>query len=243
MRHTYGVNPSGIQDSTSVLPGRSRANLSVEQVFALVAGFVALATIGAALGWFLTDPASPKSGNAGPVVSPSVTMSLPEPTPSSEPPSSPSGYVLPDYEANSADFITARDDLTAHKLGVELIFNPQGSDPRVLRTDPPAGTSVANGITVKVYVSGPAPTLDVQNVVGETCARAGKELAGDGLIPQYPNGKSGIVAVTDPVAGAPNVSWNQQIQITCTPDGSLPQPSDGPSSPATDPSSSAGAGG
>ena len=245
MRHTVGVNPSGIPDPTAKFSDRRPSSTSVGQVFAFVAGFIALAAVGAVIGWTLTDPPKP-ANNSTPLTSASVTFTplTPTPTPSaSTPPRSDSAFAIPDYNVQGTTFITARLDLIAHKLGVTLVFNPQGNSSTVTSTDPPAGTPVAKGITVEVLVDGPAPTLQVRTTVGESCSQAGKDLAWDGLLVSYPYGKSGLVASTDPAAVAPNVTWNQKIKIYCTPDGQPPKPSDGPSSPSDGSSSSPGTSG
>jgi hypothetical protein len=245
MRHTVGVNPSGIPDPTAKFADRRQSSTSVGQVFAFVAGFIALAAVGAVIGWKLTGSPKPVN-NAGPLTSPPVTLtpSTPDSTPSvSTPPPSDSGFAIPDYNAQGTTFVTARLDLIAHKLGVVLVFDSQGSGATVASTDPPAGTPVAKGISVKVFVDGPAPTLQVRNTVGESCSQAGKDLASDGLIVSYPYGKGGLVASTDPAADAPNVTWNQKIKIYCTLNGQLPKPSDGPSSPSDGTSSSPGTSG
>ncbi len=234
MRHTGGVNPSGVPDPTTPFSAPRRARTSVGQVFALVAGFIALAAVGAAIGWTLTGSPSGPAHDASPSLSPSTPVSAPPPSPSPSPSPSASGdYVIPDYQSAGVLFTTARDDLRSHKLGVALIFNESGSGSTVVGTTPQAGTSVTKGTTVKVYVSGPAPTLQVPSVLGEACGAGGKDLAAAGLNPQYPNGRKGKVALTDPAPGAPNVRWNQQIKVICTPDGSPPTPSDAPSTPSS----------
>jgi hypothetical protein len=251
MSRPYGtlasVNASGMPEPTAAFPDRPQNRVSVGQVFAFVAGFVALAAIGAIIGWNLTgEPTKPTIPITAPSPSPTVTAAPTTPTsaPATSASHTASGFVIPDYHSVGAFFIDARADLIAHKLGVTLTFNAGvGKPSTVVSTDPPAGTPVAKGITVKMYVSGPPPTLQVRATQGEPCAQAGRELAADGLLVSYSGSKSGLVAETNPAAGAPDVTWNQHIIIFCTPDGQLPSPSDDPSSPSDGSSQSPGTSG
>lgn len=206
-------------------------------MFALVAGFVALAAVGAAVGWAVTK--GPKSnGNVVAGSSPSASVSLTPSAPHS-PSSPPVGqFVIPDFAQFGADFRDARTQLITQKLGVTLYFGfTTAGDGTVSRTFPLAGTPVDKGRTIKVYVNGPAPVLTVPSVLGQACANGGKLIAAAGLSPRYASGKNGLVAAQNPGSDSVTTRWNDSVSLTCTSDGSLPSsppvspPSSTPSSP------------
>ncbi len=191
--------------------------MSVGQVFAFVAGFVALAAIGAAIGWWMTDSPTPRT----------VASSSTPATPTTVPSQSASGTTIPDFNADGVTFSDARDKLRDQGLGVVLYFNDGGSGATVDHTVPAAGTAVKRGTTVKIYVTGPAPLLSVPDVTGERCAQGGKDLAAAGLLPSYPDGKVGDVMSTDPSATDTQTHWNDPIQVHCG-TGPIGQPSGDP---------------
>lgn len=250
MRHTHGVTPSPRQQPASVrrdLPAavaRTRSRTSVGQVFAAVAGFVALAAIGAAIGWGVTKAPTPLgSGNPSPPVSSSPSS---PPASPSTPPATPTGSVfsIPDYFATGVTFQQARDELRLNKLGVTLVFLTSGPvGTTVIRTAPPAGTPAAHGVTVKVYVNGTPPMLAVPPtpLVPTVCGDWGKVLASTGFTPVYSpsDGKNLMLAAEDPGSDQTDTVWNQKITLTCTPDGQLPSPppSGPPSAPPSAPPS------
>lgn len=208
-----------------------RPGTSVGQVFAFVAGFVALAAIGAAVGWGLTKGPG-TSIVAGPSSSPSLSST---PTAPASPTTPPAGeFVIPDFAHVGTLFQDARSQLITQKLGVVLYFGfTTGGDGTVSRTFPLAGSAVSKGQTIKVFVNGAAPILTVPNVTGQPCATAGKMAAAAGLAPKYANGKNGLVAAQSPTADSTTTHWNDTVMLICTPDGNLPPTSPPPSSPST----------
>lgn len=94
-----------------------------------------------------------------------------------------------------------------------------------------------SGTTVKLYVSGSAPQLDVPDVTNMACAAAGKTIAAQGFMPLYPFGKSGVVLSQDPDSSFTGAHWNDQVTLTCgkplPPSPSTePSPSDSATMPA-----------
>jgi len=230
--------PSGPRRDTPAATTAARSRTSVGQVFAAVAGFVALAVVGGAIGWAVTPAPRPVTG---PSTSPSPSLS-PSPPPSSPspPPSSPpaSGLIaIPDFAAEGVTFQQARDLLRGKGLGVNLIFQTAGTvGIKVLSTKPTAGTQVRRGATVSVTVDGTAPPLGVPAVPTEqtTCDAWGKHLVEVGFkighyLPEGPGTRNLFVAAEDPNQDTPDTHWNQVIDLTCTEDGQLP--SSPPSSP------------
>ena len=228
MGHTLGVTttPSSAPDYP-----RTKPPTSVGQVFALVAGFVALAAIGAAIGWAVTD-----TGDS----TPPIAATTPSPTPivthsvTQTPTVIPGSYAVPDFHAAGTDFITARAMLRAKSLGVALVFNASGGGNGVVAsTSPPAGTFVNKGITVKIFVNEAAPLLAVPNVVNSTCSSAKTAIVDAGFIVKYASGKAGIVMAQSPKSSASNAHWNDTMVIQCA----VPPvaPSDPPSVAPSDP--------
>lgn len=202
--------------------------MSVGQVFAFVAGFVALAAIGAAIGWFMTDSPTPRTvASSSTAATPTNVPSSPSTVPSTPPSQTATGTTIPDFNAAGVTFSDARDKLRDQGLGVALYFDDSGSGATVDHTVPAAGTVVKRGTTVKIYVIGPAPLLSVPDVGGERCAQGGKDLAAAGLLPSYPDGKEGDVMWTDPAATDTQTHWNDPIQVHCG-TGPIGQPSGNP---------------
>jgi hypothetical protein len=207
--------------------------MSVGQAFALVAGFLALAAIGAAIGWTLTG-----NGGVTPLASPSNSPTVPT---SSAPSASPTptatktqGLTVPDFNASGTSFMDARQQLASMKLGSFVVFNDGGDgDDTVVRTDPQAGQPVSKGQTVKVYVDESPPPLQLPDVRGQSCNSAGKSLASTGFTPEYPNGHSGKVVDQQPEGNSGNTVWEQKISLIC---GTVtPSPSAPPSTPSGPP--------
>lgn len=221
-------------------PANGRSGTSVGQVFAAVAGFLALAAIGAAIGWGVTK--APVKPTNGPSLSPSPSVSASSPNPPSSPPASPtsSANVLLDYTGQ--DFPTVRQELRSLKLGVTLVFDATGPAGTTVRaTVPPAGTPIHSGLTIKVFVNGTAPLLPVPPLptTPTTCADWGKFLADTGFNLSYtpPGSKNLKVAAETPGPGDTSTVWNETITLTCTPDGQLPPSSPPASAPASAPAS------
>jgi len=213
-------------------------------VFAGVVAFVVLATIGAALGWWLTPvpkanagaPPGPTASSSSPATSPSPA----QPTPSvSTPPQNGDSFLIPDYARLGETFEDARHELRAHRLGVDLVFLGNGNDQTVNRTKPAAGQSVSPGATVKLYVNGVAPLLPVPPVPpNTTCQQWGSQLVDLGFrIAKYDGNRSKVVTAESPDETDPTTVWNQAITLTC---GDHGNPSPSPSNPSPAPSSSGG---
>ncbi|SCF48281.1 PASTA domain-containing protein [Micromonospora matsumotoense] len=182
---------------------------------------VLLAAVGGTVGWVLADPGTPETGStpaaAGPgPASPSEAPTTARPTTArattTPPPAATSGgLTVP--RLVGLDFEKARDELHDRKLGWRLVFGA-GSGRTVTRTVPAQDTSVRPGTTVRVEVSGPAPEVEVPDLVGEDCADAADELGDVGLFPRYPTGNRGEVVAQVPAADA-TAHWNDQVAISC----------------------------
>ncbi|MBW4704004.1 MULTISPECIES: PASTA domain-containing protein [unclassified Micromonospora] len=189
---------------------------------------VLLAAVGGTVGWVLADPGTPDTGAtpaaAGPgPVSPSAAPTTAPPTtarattPPPPPAATKGGLTVP--RLVGLDFEKARDELHDRKLGWRLVFGT-GSGRTVVRTVPAQDTSVRPGTTVRVEVSGPAPEVEVPDLVGEDCSDAADELGDVGLFPRYPTGNRGEVTAQVPAADA-TAHWNDAVAISCG-DGPTP---------------------
>ncbi|MFI6265789.1 PASTA domain-containing protein [Micromonospora sp. NPDC051006] len=188
---------------------------------------VLLAALGATGGWLLAgeddvppeEPAAATSPTAG-----SSSPTAPRPTATRSTPSAPrtsastgSGLTVP--PVIGTDFEDARDELHERRLSWRLVFGT-GSGRTVERTEPAVGAAVKRGTTVTLYVSGPAPTSTVPDLVGDDCSEAAEELGEEGLFPRYPTGRSGTIQRQEPAADAV-ARWNDTVQVFCgaQPDG------------------------
>jgi beta-lactam-binding protein with PASTA domain len=190
----------------------------------VAAGVVVLALLGFTVGWLAFrggDPSSTRSPVVPVSVAPSNTAL-------------PAGG-LPDYTGQ--DFMAVRSQLRAMQLGVRLYFGT-GDSATVLRTDPPSGTRVRPGLTIKIYVTGAAPLLALPAVVGRACNDGGKALAEAGVYPQYPTGRNGLVVSTAPDASATSVHWNDTVKVVCARPGTSPSPVPSASASSPDPDAS-----
>lgn len=143
----------------------------------------------------------------GPTVGPSTTTSAPPTTTTDT-------FALPDL--SPLDFTAARTTVRGLKLGWRLVFEG-GSGTGVRASDPPAGTLVKKGDTIKIFVAGSAPLATVPDVTGQPCARAADAIIDSGLYPKYPTGRSGTVATQVPTAAAPPaLHWNDEVSISCS---------------------------
>ncbi|WP_320068389.1 PASTA domain-containing protein [Micromonospora sp. RTGN7] len=195
---------------------------------------VLLVTAGAAGGWLLAGEDAPSSG---PPVADAVTMApttpsdappptsrAAEPTVRTTAPASPTGLTVPPVVGT--DFEDARDELRDRRLGWRLVFGTEsGRDVR--RTEPPVGADVRRGITVVLYVAGPAPQVSVPDVLDDDCSDAADDLVDEGLYPRYRTGRTGIVTAQDPAPDSP-AYWNGEVALTC---GSEPAQPSGESTP------------
>ncbi|MGY0005066.1 PASTA domain-containing protein [Micromonospora sp. I033] len=181
---------------------------------------VLLAVIGASGGWVLAGepyPAIPSPAAAP--TAPSVEAT----TPTAAPPSTaddrptgtrtttPAGLTVP--ELVGTDFEQARRELRDRKLGWRLVFG-SGSGRAVARTSPTPGTPVKRGVTVTLWVAGPAPAVSVPDLLAQSCADAADDLVAAGLYPRYRTGREGPVTALDPAPGS-SVRWNDPVALTC----------------------------
>lgn len=245
MRHTHGVTASPSAPSQRQVP-RPRSGTSVGQVFAFVAGFVALAAIGAGIGWSVTDVGNPTTtSSSSPPVSPSTTPPT-SPSVTTTSPTTPTGSVLLDYAKLETDFRTARSDLLSQRVGVVLVFDqappPDGKQSVVVALSPPAGTRLHPGLTVHLYISGPAPALPVPAIPAAKtkCSAWGSQLVAAGFTVAYdPTGsRSQYLWKESPDQTDTTTVWNQLITLSCNSTGTAPQPSPSvppPPSPSTTP--------
>ncbi|WP_130330309.1 PASTA domain-containing protein [Micromonospora kangleipakensis] len=195
---------------------------------------VLLAVIGASGGWILAG------GDSGPADRPvAAATTAPAPTgatptteaPRSTPPvtrttTAAGGLTVPVLVG--VDFEDARRQLHERKLGWRLVFGA-GAGRNVERTSPEPGTPVRRGVTVTLWVAGPAPAVAVPDLVGDDCDDAADDLVEAGLYPRYRTGRRGTVTVQDPAAGAA-ARWNDPVALVCGAPPSTP-----PASPAPTP--------
>jgi beta-lactam-binding protein with PASTA domain len=191
-------------------------------VFALVLGFLAVAAIGATLGWTLTD-----TSNGTPLTSPSLSASVPtSQTPSPKPTPSvtqtkttapPNGLVVPNFAAMGTSFIDARAQLKAQKIQGVPVFSSSGNgNDTVVKTSPAAGQPMRKGDTITLYVNEPAPQLDVPNEVGKSCRSAASDLAATGFRVAYATSdRSGPVQSQNPDSTSQTAHWNDTVTLTC----------------------------
>lgn len=195
-------------------PGRLVKVLGVGLAVAL------LATIGATGGWLLagdeTRSARPLAGDltaSSPTApsnapSPSIRTTAPRRTTS---PAPAGGLTVP--QVVGTDFEQARDELRDRRLGWRLVFGT-GTGRQVRQSVPPPGTPVSRGTTVVLYVAGPAPAVEVPDLLGEDCPEAANELVEEGLYPSYRTGREGTVTAQDPGPDS-TAYWNDTVALTC----------------------------
>ncbi|MFG1675287.1 PASTA domain-containing protein [Micromonospora sp. NPDC049282] len=203
-----------VRDETG--PGRTRL---------LVGGGLAavlLAVIGAGAGWVLAGEPDRPTASSGAAPPPAAPSSRPaEVTPTEDRPgedrptgtrsTTPTGLTVP--ELVGTDFERARQELRDRKLGWRLVFG-SGSGRAVERTSPRSGAPVRRGVTVTVWVVGPAPAVTVPDLGGRSCSDAADDLVEAGLYPRYRTGRQGAVTAQEPVAGG-TARWNDQVRLTC----------------------------
>lgn len=195
----------------------------------LVATLVLLLGLGGAIaGIYFGDKlaANRAGGEPTPLPQGLPTLTLgPDPTISATArPTTPAGsFELPDV--TGSDFQAARSNLRALKLGVTLVFEGTSGNHTVRATTPAPRTPVTNGITVKLFVRGGAPEATVPGVVGLPCNQAADIIVDQGLFPQYPTGRQGMVLSQDPTTPPETpLHWNDSMKIFC----GTPSPSPSP---------------
>ena len=155
-----------------------------------------------------------------PSATPSVTTTTPTtgPTfPTGGPTSSgpPDTFALPDLAGQ--DFQAARQKVRDLKLGWRFVFEGTDGDHTVRATDPAANASVHKGVTIKIFVTGPAPLATVPDVKGQPCSAAADAIVEAGLYPHYDTpARAGAVTDQTPLAtDPPSLHWNDEVHITC----------------------------
>ncbi len=153
-----------------------------------------------------------------------------EPSPSAE------TFSLPNWEG---DPITAV-RLEAEDLGLELEEEPDFSEDvdedDVIRTDPEAGSAVAEGDTITVFVSTGEEATEVPVLVGQTSAQAQAVLATADLVlgavdEEFSDRPEGTVIRSDPAAGT-TVDVGTQVDLVIS-RGPEPTPTPVPTPPPT----------
>ena len=153
-----------------------------------------------------------------------------QPNPTSTP--SASGSTLPNWVGNPIAGVRAE----AIRLGLTLDVQPQPSDTvpvdQVISTNPPAGTVVQRGATIRVVVSAGKEQVPVPVLLGQTRAEAnatlqGKSLVLGGVTSEPSNQPAGVVIRTNPSAGV-SVGKGSQVDIVLS-SGPTPSPTPSPS--------------
>ena len=192
----------------------------------LVATLVLLLGLGGAVaGIHFGNKVNANRAGGEPITLPQVVSSLtPGPQRTTAPPTTaPGSFELPDV--TGSDFQAARSQLRVLKLGVTLVFEGSTGNHTVRTTQPAPRTVVKNGVTVKLFVRGPAPEATVPGVVGIPCDQAADIIVEQGLFPQYPTGKQGVVLNQDPPAPpATPLHWNDTVRIFCGTASPSPSP-------------------
>jgi hypothetical protein len=208
-----------------------RQGISPAMIAVVATSVAVLAIIGATGGYLLAS--------AKPDVSPTPTVAVslsaspspsPKPNPSFSATQQPPNGFLP--MGVGTDFREYFRQLRGLKLGVVLTFGEPGEANTVTRTDPVAGSPIRNGGTIKVYVAGDPPPVEVPDVHGVKCREAGRTLSLAGsFTPNYSGldpDESFVVSMSpDPLTGG-TARWNDKISLVC---GAAPTPS--PSESAT----------
>ncbi len=162
----------------------------------------------------VTPTVSPSGASPTPTPPPSTTPT-PTPTPTPTATATDTSFALPDL--SGMDFRAARTRVRELKLGWRLVFEGTTGDLTVRATDPPASSTVHKGVTIKIFVKGPAPLAVVPDVRGMPCADAAAAIVDAGLYPDYGSpSRTGAVTSQSPLAtDPPTLHWNDEVQLTC----------------------------
>ncbi len=151
---------------------------------------VLLAVIGASTGWVLAGESEPpypaRRVHRPPTPAPrppSRPNGRAEDRPTSTPPTRPAGLTVP--KLVGADFEQAREEL--RDLGSAGGWC-SGAGAARWSTSPSPGAPVKRGVTVVVWVAGPAPADTVPDLDGRACSDAADELVDAGFSPRYRTG-------------------------------------------------------
>ena len=170
-------------------------------------------------------PTTPPPTSAPPPTTAPPTSASPTPSPSTDP----DDTTVPDVVGEDrADADAALQDagLTAKLVTVE---RPDAPDGTVLRVLPAAGSRVARGNTVTLYVA--VTTVAVPDVVGRPVDAADERLASVGLMPGHEPadaGQGSVVSAQEPAAGQRLRHGGEVLLQLQEP------PTDPPSNPPTD---------
>lgn len=187
------------EDSKSdVDPKLEKALIFGSIAVAIIIGFVLIYMLGRFIGLWGSASNDNKDDNNTP------TNVAASPAPSTE--AEDETFVLPDYKDRVKD--DAATDLGNHD--VEVTFVEEASDDiekgRVIRTNPPAGTTVKDGDAIEVVVSTGVEKIGVPNTTGDTITEAVNKMKDKGFIVTqgddvYSSQPVGKVAYTEPAAG------------------------------------------
>lgn len=186
------------ESKSDVDPKLEKALIFGSIVVAIIIGFVLIYMLGRFIGLWGSASNDNKDNNI------STTNVAESPAPSTS--SDDGTFVLPDYKDRIKD--DAATDLGNHD--VEVTFVEEASDDvekgNVIRTNPPAGTTVKDGDAIEVVVSTGVEKIGVPNTTGDTITDAVNKIKdkgftvkqGDDVYSSQPVGK---VAYTEPAAG------------------------------------------
>jgi hypothetical protein len=189
---------------------------------ALIATLVlALGLGGAVFGIYVADVNKKAAAGPAPTLTPLpeiIVTPTPSPSPSPSPTPTPSPSptepvpTLPNLVG--ANFRDARATVRDLNLSWTLVFGATGDSPTVVATNPPAGTPLADGMTVTITVKGMAPLADIPSIAGIACDDARAKIIDAGLIPDFKSAaRTGKVLPATITAG---LRWNDKMPLTCS---------------------------
>jgi len=114
------------------------------------------------------------------------------------------------------DQVTASNTITQAGLQPAIVGQNSSTVPagKVIATNPAAGTMVAKGSTVQLFVSTGPQTVGVPNVIGQPRDAGIATLTGAGLSVQATCGTNSPIISEDPPAGT-QVAPNTVVMIAC----------------------------
>jgi beta-lactam-binding protein with PASTA domain len=182
---------------------------------ALLTTLLVLAVVGWSVGWLAASAETggqDTSSSATPTPRASRLSASPSPSPS--PSVSPKPFGMPKLVGKK--FREARQQALDLRLDVTVRFDDKKDLPpgTVARTLPEEGVLVRSGFPIILYVTGPAPKVDVPVLAGKTCAEGRDGLVQAGLRVDFPSGDKGNVVKTEPPA-LTELAWNDSVKIFC----------------------------